>query len=369
MKRILAVVLVLMLAPVAVVGQDAIEKTDNTRYGGTTAQFLTFPAEARGAALGGSYSALVSDVSSMHWNPAGLALLPATQALFSYTPYLADTRSIWAGIGMPLRGGEWGLGVSFSNFGFGEQPVYTEANQEGTGETYSVSESAIGATLALQFSDRFSAGFTGKVILQQFAQLEGTGFAFDFGTSYHTELAGRPIRASFIMRNYGGDISVSGPELNTQVPPVDGGMGVDPTPAVLRTASFGLPTEFRVGIAYDVLAGESQRITLLSEFSQPTDTDPGFSVAAEYGLRLLTGVSAQLRGSFAYLADNDGDEVSEEFKRNAFASSLSSSLDGLALGGGLHWEFDEFRGVGVDYAYRRMDPLSAVHQFSIRVSW
>ena len=49
------------------------QETDNTSYGGTSAEFLLLGAGARGVALGGAFAALTSDVSALYYNPAGLA--------------------------------------------------------------------------------------------------------------------------------------------------------------------------------------------------------------------------------------------------------------------------------------------------------
>ncbi len=48
---------------------------DNTAIGTASAEFLLLGAGARGAALGGAYSAIADDIEAMYWNPGGLALL------------------------------------------------------------------------------------------------------------------------------------------------------------------------------------------------------------------------------------------------------------------------------------------------------
>ena len=48
---------------------------DNTAYGTTSAEFLLLGAGARGAALGGSFAAIASDISALYYNPAGAALI------------------------------------------------------------------------------------------------------------------------------------------------------------------------------------------------------------------------------------------------------------------------------------------------------
>jgi hypothetical protein len=280
---------------------------------------------------------------------------------------VADTRHIWAGMSTPLRGGEWGLGVNISSFGFDGQPVYTEANQEGTGDEYSVNETAIGLTFGLQFSDRFSAGFTGKLISQNLADVQGSGFAVDFGTNYHTQLLGRPIRASFILTNYGTSLSLSGAPLNITVPPSGDDQNVEPQPARYRTSAFEPPTMFRVGVAYDVMAAANKRFTLLSEFWQPTDSDPGYGLAAEYSIG-LQDITAALRGSYSFQADNS-DASPGTGAGFSSAQDDDSRLDGLAAGGGIMWRSGGNFGVGVDYAFRHLGILPSVHMFTVKLGF
>ena len=342
---------------------------DNTRFGGTAAVFLTLPADARGAALGGSYASLVNDISSTFYNPAGLALMGTSQAMFGYTNYVADTRQTAGAIGWSLRGGEWGIGVSVNNFGFSNAKVYTEDAQDGTGETYSVSSTAVGLTGSLQFSDRFSAGITTRLVTEQLGRSSAGGFTVDFGTNYHGEVGGRPLRASFIIVNYGSSFQQKGSVLNSEVAPIDQSMNVETQPAQLRTSAFEPPTQFHVGVAYDLLAASNNRFTLLSEFYQPNDADPGYGFGAEWAASMKTGLSAALRGSFSFAGDNRDSDISTAFQQGAFSSDTGKQkLDGLALGGGLGFKAGSFA-IGVDYAYRNLGLLPSVNQFSVKLGW
>jgi hypothetical protein len=374
MNRKLAVVLALAFLPGVAAAQQATPPTedpnlDNTRFGGTSAVFLTLPADARSAALGGAFSSLANDISAAFINPAGVALMGSSQAMFNYTSYIADTRHVTGAIGWSLRGGEWGLGLSISNFGFSDVPVYTEDEQDGNGETYSVSNTAVGLTLALQFSDRFAAGITPRLVTEQLGRASATGFTLDFGTSYSGEVGGRPLRAAFTIVNYGPALHHEGPVLNTAVDPLDESMNVEDTPAQLRTSEFEPPTQFHVSLAYDVLAASSSRLTLLSEFFQPNDSDPGVGFGAEFGANLTEGLTAALRGSFTFAGDNRDSDVSGAFSQAAFASDDGDEgLDGLALGAGLGFRSGNFR-VGVDYAFRHLGLLPSVNMFSVKVGW
>jgi hypothetical protein len=367
MNRKLATLAGLVLTPLALQAQTTgTPDSDNTRFGGTSAVFLTLPGDARGAALGGTYASLVQDIGSVFYNPAGIAMMGTNQAMFAYTPYLADTRHLTGGIGWSLRGGEWGLGFSISNFGFTDQPVYTETDQDGAGETYDVSNTAVGMTFGLQFSDRFSAGVTGRYVTEQLGRASSSGFTVDFGTNYHAELGGRPIRASFIMVNYGTSLKAEGSVLNRDVDPVDESMNVEDQPSQLRASAFEPPTQFRVSVAYDALAAANNRLTLLSEFFQPNDADPGVGFGAEFSSRLVEGLNAALRGSYAYQSDNDEDLGGFD----GFSSDADgdSKWDGLAFGAGINWQRGGFN-VGVDYAFRHLGVLSSVNMFSVKLGW
>lgn len=375
MNKVKVAVLFALLLPGVAAAQGtptaptANPNPDNTRYGGTAAVFLTLPADARGAALGGSFASLVNDISSVFYNPAGLALMGTNQAMFGYTNYVADTRHVAGAIGWSLRGGEWGLGVSVMNFGFSDAKVYTEDAQDGNGEVYSVSSTAVGLTASFQFSDRFSAGITGRMVSEQLGRAGANGFTVDFGTNYHGEVGGRPLRASFIIVNYGSSFTQRGSVLNGDVALIDNSMNVEPQPATLRTSAFEPPTQFRVGVAYDVLGAANNRFTLLSEFYQPNDAKPGYGFGAEWGASMKSGLSAAVRGSFTFAGDNKDANVSSAFSQSAFASDDGKQKwDGLALGGGLGWKSGNFN-IGLDYAYRNLGLLPSVNQFSVKLGW
>lgn len=60
-----------------------------TKVGTSAAQFLKIGVGARAAAMGGSFNALASDVTSIYWNPAGLARQQGSELFFSHTSWLA----------------------------------------------------------------------------------------------------------------------------------------------------------------------------------------------------------------------------------------------------------------------------------------
>ena len=352
-------------------------ESDNTAYGTTAAEFLLFAPTARGSALGNSFSALVTDVSALHFNPAGLSLMTDAQLQVSTTSYLAETRYNWVGIGLPFGGGSKAFGIQIGSFGYGDQPVYTVEDPTGSeGLSYSVNQTVIGLTYSQQFSDRFSAGFTGKFVNDKLGGVSGQAFAVDFGTSFHATVSGRPIRAAFTIANLGTSLSHSGNALDATVvrePPDDQNqVPQEPVSARLQTKGWSLPVTFRVAMSYDLFQTSMSRFSVMGEFSQPNNSEPTFGFAGEYDLRLGTsGFSIQPRLSYTYASDNNFDPAASTDPNYAgFQSSAGSGSDGFAAGAGLYFRRSaRSMGFGVDYAYRSFGLLGSVNVISLGLTW
>ena len=70
--------------------------------GSTGAVALKLPAAARPTAMGGAFVGLADDLSSLTWNPAGLANVTAPELSLMHTEYLADTSYEVLGYAQPL---------------------------------------------------------------------------------------------------------------------------------------------------------------------------------------------------------------------------------------------------------------------------
>jgi hypothetical protein len=365
----LALVLALLSGvPLGLAAQQ--DDQDNVAYGTTSAEFLNFGAGARGTALGGAYAAIVTDVSSLYYNPAGSALLSRPGVLIGTYDYIADTRYSWGGVAFPFGGGARTIGLQVGTFGFADQPVTTAESPDGTGETYSVSETFAGITFSQNFSDRFAAGVTAKGIFDQLGDVTGTAFAVDFGTHFHADLNGHPIRFAFVVSNLGTNLSYSGDAIEAAAPrdsiPGEDPVPQNPQPAEFKTKGFSLPTLFRVGLAYDLITGESNRFTVISEFNQPNNNGAGFSAGGEWMTQGLGGSNFgfALRGSYSYTSANKLSPTDPA----TTALNDEENLQGLAFGGGLNYNSGNFN-LGLDYAWKYMGVLGSTNFFSVSLGW
>jgi len=344
--------------------------TDNTSYGTTSAEFLLLGASARGAALGTSFSAIANDVSALYYNPAGIALQRTSGFSASAYDYVANTNYAWAGLSFPFGGRSKAFGLQFGTFGFGDQPVYTVEQPDGTGSVYSVSETFGGLTYAQNFSDRFSAGLTAKFIFDNLGGATGSAFAVDFGTNFHSRLGGHPIQFSFTLMNLGSSISYGGDPLIVQVPR-DSVPGVptvpnNPQQGQLSTKAYGLPTVFKVALGYDIVSKTDTRWTLIGDFNQQISNKASFGFGTEADFKHLggSGFGAALRVSYSYQPANN-------LTPTQLPSSVADeeNLQGLAFGGGLSYQTANKFSLGLDYAYKYMGTLGPTNFFTFSVGF
>jgi hypothetical protein len=368
-SRLLLALVSLGLVPAVATAQEDV--ADNVAYGSTTAEFLLLGANARGTALGGSYVAMATDVGGLNANPAATALMTRPGAQFSQYDYVADTKLNWGAVAFPFGGGASAFGLQLGTFGFSEQPVYTVETPEGTGEVYDVSETFAAVTFARNFSDRFSVGFTAKGVFDQLGQASGSAFAIDFGTHFHSSLSGKPIRFAFTLSNLGTKMKYDGDKIRTDAPreelPGEDPITEELQPAIFRTTGFSLPTIFRVGLAYDVVAGASSRVTVMGEFNQANSNKAGYGFGAELAAMQLGGSNFGLavRGSYTATPANSYETV---FFGVGVEKESDEKSQGVAFGGGLNYQTPTFS-IGFDYAWKKLGLLGNTNFFTVSLGW
>ena len=200
--------------------------------------------------------------------------------------------------------------------------------------------------------------------------MNGSAFAVDFGTNFHATLNDHPIKLAFVVSNLGTDLKYSGDALDVVVPrdpadPTAPQPARAPGPGELKTKGFSLPTVFRVALAYDLITGESNRLTLLSDFNQANNNRAGFAGGGEWAMSRLGGSNfgVALRGSYTYQPANNID-----IDETQTALGDEENLQGLALGGGLNYTSENLN-LGFDYAYKYLGVLGPTNFFTLSVGW
>lgn len=315
-----------------------------SKVGTAAAQFLKIGVGARAMGLGGTFTAVASDVSTIYWNPAGITNLKSTSIGFTHTQWFADISHDFAGVSIPISSSDY-IAISATSLSTSEQEVTTVANPEGTGVFYDVGDLAIGLTYARQLTDRFSIGLSAKYIKQRLYNETASALTLDIGsylrTGFHNLIIGMAIS------NFGGNMKLEGRDLiaitdiNTDV---SGNYNPD---ATLTTQDWPLPLIFRVGVALDIVGGldpviasEESRFTFAIEGTHLNDNNERVNLGAEYSWNEMVFARA-------------GFKLNYDQEKWTFGAGLN-----IPLGNQI---------VVFDYAFIQFNDLGNVSQFSLEL--
>lgn len=191
------IALILVLIP-AVSGAKPFGKT------GTAAlQFLKFGVDARAIGMGEAYTAVTDDISSVYWNPAGLAPAYKNEVFFSHTNWPANiyhefgAASFTNGVSTAAV---YGSVLHMDDIDFIDEETFGP-----TGEQFTNSSIAIGVDYAQQFTRKFTAGVGVKYLRENLYEFSVNSYSIDLGSMYNT--GWRNVKIGMALRNFGPDIS------------------------------------------------------------------------------------------------------------------------------------------------------------------
>lgn len=315
-----------------------------SKVGTASAQFLKIGVGARAMGMGGTFTAIANDVSTIYWNPAGLTNLPTTSLSVTHTQWFAEISHDYFGISVPLSTSDF-LAVHAIALNTGEQEITTVTRPEGTGVYYDVSDLAIGLSYARALTDRFSVGLSVKYVQQTLHNESASTVSLDLGsylkTGFHNLIIGMSIS------NFGGSMKLDGTDL-ISITDINSGISGNYNPdAKLKTEEYPLPLIFRVGLAIDMVGGsdpvissDMNRFTFAFEGTHLNDNNERFNFAGEYSWDETVFARA-------------GYKINYDTEEWAFGAGLN-----IPVGS----QFVRF-----DYAYIEFGDLGNVSQFSLEL--
>ncbi len=266
------------------------------RIGTAGAQELRIPVGSRSVALGGAVIADVSGAEAVYWNPAGVASMNKTEAVFSHLEYIADIKLNYFAA-MTHLGSFGNLGISAKILSVGDIVHRTTDNPQGDGEIFSPTFSVIGLTYARQLTDRVSFGATTMYISEKIRQEQASGVAFDFGFQYAPGWRG--LRLGATIKNLGPNMKFDGPGFESVInqPNPNEPMKSEPAP-------FELPSWVNFGVSYDIYNYENNRLMAQGVFQSNNFSQDEFKFGAEYAFRdmffLRGGIAASNQNEYIY---------------------------------------------------------------------
>ncbi|HOC24238.1 MAG TPA: PorV/PorQ family protein [bacterium] len=291
--------LILMMAPAWAGAQNK-----PYRVGTTAANFLEMGVGSAANAMGEAYVSQARDLSSIYWNPAGLAYLERSEVLCMYHPWIAGINVSFAGTALLLpRIGAVGLSITSMNYGRTE--VTTMSMQEGTGETYGANEFAVSLSYSRKLADWFAFGATGKYIASNIWHLGASAMAMDLGVMVNTHFfsfSGKRedgMTIGMSIANYGTKMAYDGMDLlrPIDIEPNENGNYKD-VEGQFRVQGWDLPLIFRVGVSIVPIAAKNQRLVLAVDALHPNNNNESLNLGAEYSYRLIGVGKFFLRGGY-----------------------------------------------------------------------
>ncbi len=310
-------------------------------------QFLKLGVDARAIGMGEAYTAVSDDISSVYWNPAGLAPSFQNQVFFSHTNWPAD-------IMHEFVAATYTTGVStFALYGsvlHMDKMEVTEEDPFGhTGEYFTNSSVALGVNYAQQFTDKFSAGVGIKYLRENLYEYDVNTYAFDLGSMYNT--GWQNVKIGMALKNFGPDIRYrvdnDGDGLIDEDPfdlfDNDGDGLIDEDGPELEVK---IPMHFSLGVSGDLMRTETNHWIASLQLDNVIDRTETWNLGTEYKMGNIF-----LRGGYQFNFD---------------AASYS-------LGAG--WQVPTSIGIfNVDYAYTDMgllaeSMLKSAHRVSLKLRY
>ncbi len=217
--------------------------------GTTAANFLKIGVGARATAMGGAFTALADDSTSLYWNPAGLAQMKEGELSATYNLWFEDVRQGYLSIGFPSLGGTLGLAANYVDMGT------LEGRDEAGNPTgnFTASDLELMVGYAKKISPKLSFGFGAGIIQDTIAEDKKSAFLANVGLL--TEVS-KPLILGFAVQNLGSQL------------------GSDPLPLTLRLG----------------LALKRSPFMIALDLVKPTDDDTYYCAGAEWWIEKIVAL-------------------------------------------------------------------------------
>lgn len=324
------------------------------RQGEAGAGELLFNPWARSAGIHTMNTSSISGVEAMRLNVAGIGRINDKEVLIGNTRlYEGSTLKLNALGFVSKMGGSGAFGITLTSVDFGEIPITTEDQPEGTNATYSPSFFNLGIGYSYTYDNKISVGVLFRVISESLPTVSAFGMGIDAGVQY---VSGEKdnFKLGISLRNIGSPLRFSGQGLGYQVQaPTSNGTNYTIT-LDQRSEEFELPSMLNIGISYDYYFADNLFVRGIGNFTSNAFSRDQIGVGAE----LFLFDKFALRGGYRY--ELDGGSIDQE-----------NIYTGLSAGASIDVPINKAGSskFGVDYAYRATDPFRGTHNVAIRLSF
>ncbi len=333
-----------------------LEAQTINRYGTTTANFLEIGVGSGPTAMGDAYVAVASDVSSIYWNPAGLANLTSPSATFMLQPWLVDINMLFTA-GAIVIPGVGNIGFGITQMDYGEMDVTTLEYQEGTGEKFKATDLAASFTYSRKIVSWFAFGSSLKFIRSNIWHSSASAFALDLGVLVNTNFfsfTGKDqdgMNIGMSISNYGTRMQFNGID---SYQPIDiseyeeGNYG--DVAGQFRTGEWELPLIFRIGVAIKPIVSNFMDVKIAIDALHPNNNSESINTGISVDNKIPGFGVFSLRGGLKALF-------------------MDTPQYGTTAGFGIQINYLGNQSINVDYAYKDIGILGNMHAYTIGISF
>lgn len=337
----------------AVISCSSALAGNEDRVGSAGATELLINPWATSTASGGTGIAYQTGLEASFTNIAGIAFTEKTQIKFDHSNWLGN-----AGIGLNTAGfaqrvSESGvIAVSVQSYGFGNIDITTVSNPDGGVGTFSPKTNIFNVGYARSFSASIYGGVNFKVINESISNLKATGVAFDAGIRYVTGERDQ-LKLGISLKNVGPTMKFKGDGISKEVQYITYG---NLATLEQRTEAYELPSLLSIGVSYDFIFDEKNKLTAAGAFTANSFQNDQYSVGADYAF-VGNKVGFNLRAGYVmeknmYSVENRSNTITgftAGFSVNAFAGKNKNAI-------------------GVQYAMRLAGTFGIVHTFGVSIA-
>ncbi len=273
-----------------------------SKVGTTAAQFLGIGVGARAMSMGGAFTSMVGEPSSLYWNPGSLASIDNDQAEVVNANWLIDTQWHYFGYVNKINDRS-AFGTNLFYLNYGEEEITTIYNQDGTDSYWSAYDLSLGMYYGMNLTDKFSFGGGLKYIKQSIYNEAASTVAVDIGILYQNYSDN--YRLGMSISNIGLNMILKGNDLYFSCDPDPDSQGNnDNIPCVLETGQYPLPIFYRIGLSKDIQISSNLLFTSSSDWVIPSDDVEHINV----GFELNYINKAYLRFGYRQIGKSDSEE-------------------------------------------------------------
>ncbi|MEW6620198.1 MAG: PorV/PorQ family protein [bacterium] len=153
---------------------------------GAGAAFLKMDVGARPQALGGAYTALADDVTSIYWNPAGLARINQPEFNFMHNEWFEGINYEFVGVAYPVEDLTFATSVTYLYMDeikeiLRDTQGYGNGRYWETGKLFTAENMALSLAFAQAIEENLFMGVNFKYIYETIEDTSASGFAVDLG--------------------------------------------------------------------------------------------------------------------------------------------------------------------------------------------